>query len=115
MVFIRNGLHMVALKEGSVLKIQPNPKYVENKTIYAAIMLNEQIIRIYEVENTNNTVFDVFESIISQINSGKVVTLPPSHRFKSIDDFMKFKNTMTDYSKEEMIDIYYKYLDKVIK
>ena len=116
MIFIRSGIHMVAIKDGSVINIQPNPKFVRNNIQYGAIMLNETSIGVYpltEIEDNVNlkTVYDVFDSIIRQIESDtKIITLPTGYKFNSIEEIEEFKTSLKDYSKSEMIDIYYKSL-----
>lgn len=119
MTFIRNGLHMVAIKEGSVINIQPNPKFKVDDVKYGAIMLNDTPIGVYPLTDSSNTstardVYTIFDSIIRQIeNNIKVITIPSGYKFKSMEEFETFKNALKDYSKSEMIDIYYESLSHI--
>ena len=117
MLFIKNGMHMVAIKEGSVINVKPNPKFVRENVPYGAIVLNGTPVGIYPLEDTSGygtTVYGVFRDICKQINSGdKIITIPFSYHFKSVQDYNEFKNLLTDYSDEELMNIYYDGLSKI--
>ena len=113
MIFVKNGMHMVAIKEGAVLNIQPNPKFKRNDIEYGAILYEGKTIGVYPLEGDNN-IFDVFNDIIKQINVNKrVIEFPKSFKFSSINELKEFNKIIKDYTDEEMIDIYYKYLSKI--
>lgn len=115
MLFIRNGIHMVALGPNSVINIQPNPKFVRNDKGYGAIMLNmKNPIGVYPLtsdDTSEKTVYDVYDSIIRQIQMcnepNGIINIPTGYKFESIDEFTRFKELLTNYDKEEMVSIYY--------
>ena len=109
MLFIQNGLHMVAIREGSILCIQPNPNFKVERVEYAAIKLNDQIIGVYPMQTTTDTktVFEVFTMIMDNVGKDGVISLPKGYVFKTIEEFEQFKTSATQYSKQDMINIYY--------
>ena len=109
MLFIQNGLHMVAIREGSILCIQPNPNFKVERVEYAAIKLNDQIIGVYPMPTTTDTktVFEVFTMIMNNVGKDGVISLPKGYVFKTIEEFEQFKTSATQYSKQDMINIYY--------
>lgn len=117
MLFIKNGMHMLAIKEGSVINVHPNPKFTKDGVELGAIMVNDIPVGIYPLEATPNfahTVYDVFMNICKQINHGDtVVTIPFSYRFGTVEEYEEFKATLTSYDKNELFDIYYDGLSKV--
>ena len=118
MLFIKNGIHMVAIREGSVINVKPNPKFVRDNVAYGAIMLNSTVVGVYPLENDErgyqSTVYDVFRDICKQINAGdKIIVIPNSYHFKSVDEYEAFKTMLDTYTNEELINLYYDGIRKV--
>ena len=117
MLFIQNGLHMVAIREGSILCIKPNPNLKVERVEYAAIKLNDQIIGIYPMQTTTDTktVFEVFTMIMDNVGKDGVISLPKGYVFKTIEEFEQFKTLATQYNKQDMINIYYNCVETLNK
>jgi len=111
MLFIKNGMHMVAIKEGSILNVKPNPKFVRDGVGYGAIMLNDTPIGIYPLDQTGlytEDVYSVFRNICKQINDGdRIITIPMSYHFNTVQEYEEFKTLLNEYNNDELIDIYY--------
>ena len=112
MIFIRNGIHMIALKEGSILKIRPNPKFTRDNVAYGAIMLDTNIIGVYPLskkdEYTDTTVYTVWADIQKQINRGDIIiNLPLSYEFKSDAEWKEYNELVDKYDPDEMFKIFY--------
>ena len=111
MLFIKNGMHMVAIKEGSILNVKPNPKFVRDGVGYGAIMLNETPIGIYPLDQTGlytEDVYSVFRNICKQINNGdRATTIPMSYQFNTVQEYEEFNKLLKEYNNDELMDIYY--------
>lgn len=111
MLFIKNGMHMVAIKEGSILNVKPNPKFVRDGVGYGAIMLNETPIGIYPLDQTGlytEDVYSVFRNICKQINNGdRIITIPMSYQFNTVQEYEEFNKLLKEYNNDELMDIYY--------
>lgn len=111
MLFIKNGIQMVAVKEGAILKIRPNPNFVRKETKYGSLLLNDDVIGVYPLTKQNEydqTLYDVWQDLSTKISNGNtLIDIPIGYKFESYKEYEEYIEMAKSYDLNAMFEIFY--------
>ena len=113
MYFIQSGLFLKPIDNVNFIAAQPNPKYLIHDSPCGSIMVDQTHVAIYPLTSkTEPTLYDVYKSIINQIEEGKtIIKVPVGIKFNTVEEYKQYIASNKLYNETDTMKEYYKNLD----